>query len=649
MKVHVHLDLYKLANIGASFNEVNFTDITEKVGFYEDYQEVKRLRVRYVGGSPQIDYYNVDLLPIPSGSLIGNDVMLLSDIRPTSILSSIEFFAEYDNATNLKALITAGVITLGITGYTVIELYRLNDKRNVLSKSKTFIGYIDGQFKNPISIKNFSIDVVDYPLTTTYNYVYIPKLKRYYYVNDVAFVSKDLTRINLVEDVLSSWESLIRTQSAFVTRQESSSNVKKLSDQRLPVEDFLTYDYYDIVHSASSLENITFNFMLDDYYATPKVSVKNILVNTYTKDIYTLSSRYKISAPTGTGLNDISALKPIPSFMGLISLDDYRLLNNACVKDDTTASFVTSAIWLPFDPSLVIAHPQTNQLLHANDKVLTTVNGGEWITWGSQPEGTNVDITMILDGGLPYLISDDFYFNSTWGITPVTNNAGIEIYEPISTWEIWVTFVGWVQVDITKVRDKHILIMYALDTDTGIAIAYIYNMSDKIVVWSGTCQMGIRLNFATSNELENTRQKQANDLNMILGAVGSALSIGVGAVSSNPIAIAGGVLSASKTIANAVNSNNQLFDRASISIGTSNTALYLPRARKIRRSYHKPLTIESTTYAKLQGYPANYYTSLSSITGYTEIGDIQFNASNNDIYNVEIDEIVALLKSGVIM
>ena len=61
------------------------------------------------------------------------------------------------------------------------------------------------------------------------------------------------------------------------------------------------------------------------------------------------------------------------------------------------------------------------------------------------------------------------------------------------------------------------------------------------------------------------------------------------------------------------------------------------------------MTIESTVYGKLQGYPANYYTSLSSITGYTEIGDIQFNASNNDIYNVEIDEIIALLKSGVIM
>ena len=96
-------------------------------------------------------------------------------------------------------------------------------------------------------------------------------------------------------------------------------------------------------------------------------------------------------------------------------------------------------------------------------------------------------------------------------------------------------------------------------------------------------------------------------------------------------------------------SNNQIFDRASMTFGTSNGALYSNKEFKIVMTCHDPVSIDLSYYQHAQGLPCNIYGDLSGFSGYTEIGEIHFDPMNEIIYTTEVDEIVSLLKTGVIL
>ena len=177
-------------------------------------------------------------------------------------------------------------------------------------------------------------------------------------------------------------------------------------------------------------------------------------------------------------------------------------------------------------------------------------------------------------------------------------------------------------------------------------------MTDKKLIYSSNCQFGIKMPISTSNALEIERQKEASQLNLLMGMMTSVLSIGVGVASENPVAIAGGVLSAGKTIASFVNTNKQLFERAQTNFGTGEGLFHMPLSGNIvyRKTYNKLISINEATFKHLEGIPYNHYVyDMTSLSGYVEVGDIHFDPKGENIYNAEIDEIVALLKSGVII
>ncbi|MBR1983872.1 MAG: hypothetical protein IKA12_04210 [Clostridia bacterium] len=537
-------------------------------------------------------------------------------------------------------LIKNDAVNMNIEGLTGIVLYKQNSANNVLNKSLTLSNIIQGKFNIPIALKSFTLDLDG---NYVFNYIWIPLLNRYYYVNSIQRYTDKLTRYTFGEDVLMSWQDLIKSQSALITRQENYNYKDSIIDNRLPVTDTIYYHVFN--PNMLDEKNITFDFepVIPASGGGYEKNNFNILVSTYTKELYTSLNLDNIESPDLV-LPSISPLRTRSNFKSLISLDGYSGLVAACVKNDTVASFVQSVLWLPFNAVDLFNTQLSNKGVFANDKVLCGINGGEWLTNGS--ENNPVEGYWVFDGVCPYLVIADFMFNDT-GIGDT--NLGIASYSPISKWEIYVPFVGWQEVDFNAVKGKRIFVFYAMDLDTGLSTAYIYNKTDSIILWSGTCQIGIRLNLVTTNELENTRQKQANDLNMILGTIGAGLSIAVGAASGNGFAIAAGALTATKTIASAVNSNNMLFERASMSFGTSNTALYSKTEVQVRRSYHNLIPIDDSVYGRINGYPSNTYESLSNLTGYTEIGDIQFNPMNYNITQDEINEIVAILRNGVIM
>ena len=637
MTIKVKLDLMKIDSL--TFTEsfdLTFESITEITGFAETYvDQLTDLSLEVVSATDPSDtklyaYINQESQP--------HEDFVAPDIHQCSENGYLIFTCNFEDRDIdiLEKAIQLGILTLDVDGNTSLIVYKQNSENDALSKSLTLVDIIQGKFNHMIALKNVNIDVINYSFN--YNYVFIPSLKRYYYVDSVEIVSADVTRLHLKEDVLMTWKTLIKSQSAFVTR--SSIYNGNLVDTRMPLKDvksvtILSSSNVVDTNSQNSLVNITFDY--NNNYSKDK---PNILVTSLSTDTQTYRPS-GLSAPANSGLPDLSTHLNNREWVNFIQPSKLFYLVSAYLSNDAISSYINSVIWLPFDPTDAFDLHTTNTLaIYVKDKYIDST--GNYVNSG----GTGTPLTTYrsqlnsnIDGVCPYLIVKDF----TLSVVDEWFN-----HEPYAYYEMYVPFVGWVQVDSTKILNKRLLIYYSMDLQTGISTAYIYNYTDKYVVWSGTCQIGIKIDITTTNQIENIKQKQANDLNMVLGLISSALAVGVGVATENPVAVAGGILNAGKTIASNVNSNNMLFERAQTTFGSSDNAMHTPKEIQVRKTYHSMLDINETTYENLQGYPCNDYRELNSLIGYVEIGEIHFDPMNADIYQDEITEIVNLLQSGVI-
>ena len=620
MAIKIKLDLTKLvATTLSNTNAIGFT-VTNKENFASTYEEIGSLTIAK----------NLKSINTGVNILQNNDMLTLSATN-----NYVIFDAEFNEVTRLNEfnfLFMNGFIEI-VDTTNKLFCYRQNSENDELNKALNIIKIIDIQYKTTIALKSLSIDLQDYHFD--FNYIYIPVLHRYYYVSSVEMMSKDICRLHLQEDVLMSWKALIKSQSAFVTRYENSTE-KYIVDVRRPLEDKLTVEYLTPTPTGTgSLVNTTLSTNLAS-------NVFKIMVDTITTIYGATQADY--APPSGLNLPSFTSLRADNEHVCFLSMDQIGLLTSALVAQSDLRSYINSAVILPFDPYGPYYGADDDNgwfasVLSAKDDVLCT-DGRFHDAVDPSPNVPIVCSETFLSASLYFIISD---------FTLSAPNGNYLDYDPYSVYEIYVPFVGWIKLNANQVLDKRLIVYYTLDPKTGMGTAYIYSVTDQKLLWSSNCQFGIKLDLVTTNEQEITRQKQANQLNMILGLMASAVSIGAGVATENPVAIAGGVLSAGKTIASAVNSNMMLFERAQVSFGTAEGVFHSPMEVCIRRSYHEEIDQDNSVYEHLQGYPYNKYDDLNGLTGYVEVGDIHFDLMGYDIFQDEVTEIVALLKNGVIM
>lgn len=563
----------------------------------------------------------------------GNEVLSISATNDY-VISDITI-DETQNMNEFLFFVINGVFDLNFDGKTNLILFKQNSENDNLVKSLTFVKLLFGKFNHSIGLKNINIDVTDLP--RDFNYVFIPTFNRYYYVDSIELLTANISRLHLKEDVLMSWKDLIKKQKAFITRYENSTE-SGLVDIRLPLEDRLrTADVPNVIETTTgSLVNCTLNF---NNYAG--ANYPNILVVSQSTQVQTYRGSY-IHAPANSGLSDISSRLNQWEFVRFITPQNLFYLALAYRSDDAISSYIQSVLWLPFNPTTPFGlATSSSTAIFVRDKYID--DGGVYrdqSSTGHSPLQSYYP-SQDADGECPYLIIKDFTCSFPTG-------SFIE-REPYTNYEIYVPFVGWVKIESSRFMGKRILVYYSMDIQSGISTAYVYNYTDKCVIWSGTCTIGFKIDLTTTNQLENIKQKQSNDLNMVLGLMSSALAIGVGVATENPVALAGGILSAGKTIASNVNSNRMLFERATTSFGTSDGALHLNDSVKLRKSYHATISIDNPTFKHMQGLPYNkYVANMTTLSGYVEVGEIHFDPKNEIIYQDEIVEIVDLLQKGVI-
>ena len=209
LSYRVKIDLVKyLALSVLSTHQIDFS-ISNNENYVSGYETAYGLSLNITTSTTSLTIYAGG----SSSTKTGNNVLTISATNDY-VISDVSFDEQYFD--EFLFFIENGVISLDVDGKTSLIVYKQNSENNKLSKNLTFVGIMYGKFNNAIGLKNVNVDIHNYG--RDYNYVFIPSLNRFYYVNSIDFISADITRLHLKEDVLMSWKSLIKSQSAFVER-----------------------------------------------------------------------------------------------------------------------------------------------------------------------------------------------------------------------------------------------------------------------------------------------------------------------------------------------------------------------------------------------------------------------------------------------
>lgn len=111
-----------------------------------------------------------------------------------------------------------------------IDFYLLNSDKHTVSKSITWVYTEVLNFTKPITYKTIDLDRMIKEDDVSFNYVFITSLNRYYYVDSIT-LTNDHQVIHLVEDVLMSFADLIKSQTAFIKRQENANYPNIVDDE----------------------------------------------------------------------------------------------------------------------------------------------------------------------------------------------------------------------------------------------------------------------------------------------------------------------------------------------------------------------------------------------------------------------------------
>ena len=109
-----------------------------------------------------------------------------------------------------------------------ISLQKNTSPPNKVDKEPTDVAYATGVLKDGASILD-PVILIDSSLSSdiisNINYAYIAEFGRYYYITNIMSVTNQLWEIHMHVDVLMTYKTQIRNQSAIICRQEKKYNM----------------------------------------------------------------------------------------------------------------------------------------------------------------------------------------------------------------------------------------------------------------------------------------------------------------------------------------------------------------------------------------------------------------------------------------
>lgn len=102
-----------------------------------------------------------------------------------------------------------------------INLYKYNKDPNTINKNLGNPNVISGYMSNDLDIDSPTIKLASYDLE--YNYIYIPVLKRYYFIDDVTIDPNGIWHLKLSLDVLMTFKDEILNATVTITKQKTNN------------------------------------------------------------------------------------------------------------------------------------------------------------------------------------------------------------------------------------------------------------------------------------------------------------------------------------------------------------------------------------------------------------------------------------------
>lgn len=243
---------------------------------------------------------------------------------------------------------------------------------------------------------------------------------------------------------------------------------------------------------------------------------------------------------------------------------------------------------------------------------------------------TGFDVTK----QLPYYYMGDFtlarYHNNFLDFAPYTKIT------------LSIPYFDKIDINPNMIYGKTLSLYMSLDLLSGKASVYLVDKYSFNLIASSTAQLGITIPLGKTNEQEQTRNNILQGINLV-GSIGSLV---YGAGSGNGLAIAGGLALATRTTTTMLQNNT---DQLKGYTGMQGSRDGLCVEKKIQLIVERP-KIVSQPDASVIGKPYMKTNIISNIhTGFIRVQLINFNPKNNNIYQDEIQEIVSLLKDGVIL
>lgn len=107
-----------------------------------------------------------------------------------------------------------------------ITLYNNQSEMNAVTKTKTTLQTLTGHLRDGTSIIDPVLHVSDITgVIAQVNYLYIAEFNRYYFIKNISSIRLNIWEIECHVDVLASYATEIKAQTAVIKRQENEYNL----------------------------------------------------------------------------------------------------------------------------------------------------------------------------------------------------------------------------------------------------------------------------------------------------------------------------------------------------------------------------------------------------------------------------------------
>ena len=219
-------------------------------------------------------------------------------------------------------------------------------------------------------------------------------------------------------------------------------------------------------------------------------------------------------------------------------------------------------------------------------------------------------------------------------------------FEPYQELHIFLPYIGFKQLELSKYLNKRLRVTYYFDTHTGLCNACLFANNVLTDFFQGKCAVTMPI---TSTDFS---AYASAEIQALVGGAGNIANVaskgaGIGAMTGTPVGIAGGLavgagVGAVSSMLSATKNNISSYTKTE---GNPSSMLseFLPQYAYV--IFKQNDFIEPSNLRTLKGKPSNYSGTVSSFSGFLKVRDVNLVCPNAT--EKEKDMIVALLRTGV--